>query len=111
GFDVALGSVTGLAASDINATAANVQFSLTRPAGTIRLEGRFSDGNGAGSFRFMPNDAFLREMESLGYKEFTDDDLLVLTAHDFTPQTIRDLRQLGYELTQREVIELAIFRI
>jgi len=111
GFDVPLAGVTGLAAADVSSSAANVQFALIRPAGTIRFEGRFSDGNGAGNFRFTPNDAFVREMESMGYKEFTDDDLLVLAAHDFAPQTIRDLRQLGYEPTRKEVVELAIFRI
>jgi hypothetical protein len=111
GFDAPLAAVTGLAASDVNSAAANVQFALIRPAGTIGFEGRFSDGNGAGNFRFTPNEAFIKEMESLGYKEFTDDDLLVLAAHDFAPQTIRDLRQMGYEPTRKEVVELAIFRI
>jgi len=111
GFDVPLASITGLAASDINASAANVQFSIVRAAGTIRFEGRFSDGNGAGNFRFTPNEGFVREMESMGYKDFTDNDLIVFAAHDFAPQTIRDLRQLGYEPTRKEVVELAIFRI
>lgn len=111
GFSVPLATFSGLSASDINAPAANVSFAMTRAAGTIRFEGRFSDGNGAGNFRFTPNEGFVREMESLGYKDFTDDDLLVLAAHDFVPQTIRDLRQLGYEPTRREVVELAIFRI
>ena len=111
GFDVPLAGVTGLAATDINSSAANVQFALVRAAGTIRFEGRFSEGNGAGNFRFTPNETFVREMEQLGYKDFTDDDLLVLAAHDFAPQTIRELRQMGYEPTRKEVVELAIFRI
>jgi hypothetical protein len=111
GFDVPLAEVTGLAPSDIGAAAANVQFVLVRPAGTIRFDGRFAEGDGAGNFRFTPSDTFLREMDTLGYKDFTDDDLLVLAAHDFAPQTVRDMRALGYELTRKEVIELAIFRI
>ena len=112
GFDVPLAEATGLAASDIGASAANVQFALVRPAGTIRFEGRFAEGNGAGNFRFSQNDAFVREMESLGLKDFTDDDLLVLAAHNLTPQVVRDMRALGYDLsTRREVVEVAIFRI
>jgi len=111
GFSLPLAGISGLTAADINASAANVQFTLTRAAGTIRFEGRFSEGNGAGNFRFTPNEGFVREMDSLGYKDFTDDDLLVLAAHDFIPQTIRDLRQMGYEPTRKEVVELAIFRI
>src|SRR5205814_1252171 len=112
GFDVPLSDATGLAPTDIAAQAANVQFAMTRPAGTIRFEGRFSEGNGAGSFRFAPNDDFVREMDSLGIKDLTDDDLLVLAAHDFAPQTLRELRSMGYDLaTRREVVEVAIFRI
>src|SRR5262249_58181194 len=90
GFDVPLSEVTGLAASEIAASAANVQFALVRPAGMMRFEGRFADGNGAGSFKFSQNEAFIREMDSLGLKDFTDDDLLVLAAHNFAPPTVRD---------------------
>src|SRR5262245_12742498 len=59
GFDVPLAAATGLAASDIGSSAANVQFALVRAAGTIRFEGRFSEGNGAGNFRFTPSDSFV----------------------------------------------------
>jgi hypothetical protein len=111
GFEAPLGAFAGLSAGDIKAGAANVQFTMARAAGTIVFEGRFSDGNGAGNFRFTPNEGFVREMDSLGYKDFTTDDLLVLATHDFVPQTIRDLRQMGYEPTRKEVVELAIFRI
>src|SRR5689334_183707 len=51
GFDVPLADATGLAATDISAQAANVQFALVRPAGTIKFDGRFSEGSGAGNFR------------------------------------------------------------
>ena len=112
GFDAPIAQVTGLAAGDIAAQAANVQFSLVRPAGTIKFEGRFAESNGAGNFRFTPSDGFVREMDTLGLKDFTDQELLVLAAHDFAPQMVRDLRALGYDLaTRKEVVEIAIFRI
>ena len=111
GVDVPLASATGLTAADLSAAAANVQFTIARPAGTIHFEGRFANGTGAGSYRFTPNEAFVREMDSLGYKDFSDSDLLVFAAHDFAPQTIRDLRSLGYEPSRQQVLEIAIFRI
>jgi hypothetical protein len=112
GFDIPLAEAQGLAASDIGAQAANVQFSIVHAAGTIKFEGRFSEGNGAGNFRFTPSESFVREMATLGINDFTDDDLLVLAAHDFAPQTLRDMRALGYDLaTRKEVVEIAIFRI
>jgi hypothetical protein len=111
GFELSLASLTGLATSDIKSTAANVQFAMSRPAGTINFEGRFSNGNGAGNFKFAPSESFVRDMASLGYTTFKDDDLLLFATTDFSPQTVRDLRALGYQPSQREVEEVAIFRI
>ena len=111
GFELSLASLTGLTTADIKSTAANVQFAMSRPAGTISFEGRFSNGNGAGNFKFAPSEPFVREMASLGYTAFKDDDLLVFATTDFSPQTVRDLRALGYQPTQKEIEEVAIFRI
>jgi hypothetical protein len=111
GFELSLGSLTGLTSADIKSTAANVQFSMSRPAGKISFEGRFSDSNGAGNFKFAPSESFVREMATLGYTGFKDDELLVFATTDFTPQTVRDLRALGYQPTQKEIIEAAIFKI
>lgn len=111
GFELSLASLTGLAAADIKSTAANVQFSLTRPAGTISFEGRFANGNGAGNFKFAPSEPFVRDMASLGYTSFSDDDLLVFATTEFSPQTVRDLRALGYQPSQKEIEEVAIFKI
>jgi hypothetical protein len=111
GVELSLASLTGLSAADARGTAANVQFALSRPAGSISFEGRFSTGNGAGSFRFTPSDAFVREMATLGYTGFKDEELLTFMTSDFTPQVIRDLRGLGYQPTQRETMEIAIFDI
>ncbi len=111
GFELSLASITGLATADIHSTAANVQFSMTRPAGTIRFEGRFADGNGAGNFKFAPSEPFVREMASLGYTSFKDDDLLLFATTDFSPQTVRGLHALGYQPTDREIKEVAIFHI
>jgi len=111
GFELSLASLTGLSIADIKSTAANVQFTMTRPAGTMSFEGRFANGNGAGNFKFAPSEPFVREMATLGYTDFKDDDLLVFATTDFAPQTVRDLRALGYQPTQKEIEEVAIFHI
>lgn len=111
GFSEPVATFAGLSLTDANSNAANVQFEMRRSAGTITFEGRFANGAGAGHFRFAPNAAFVREMESLGYSGFTDDQMLIFAAHDFSPQTIRDLRSMGYSPTQREIEEIAIFEI
>jgi hypothetical protein len=111
GFELSVASLTGLNTVDINSAAANVQFSMSRPAGTISFEGRFANGNGAGNFKFAPSEPFVRDMASLGYTAFKDDDLLMFATTEFSPQTVRDLRALGYQPTQKEIEEVAIFRI
>jgi len=111
GFELSVASLTGLTTADINSGAANVQFTMSKPAGTISFEGRFANGNGAGNFKFAPSESFVRDMASLGYSAFKDDDLLVFATTDFSPQTVRDLRALGYQPSQKEIEEVAIFRI
>ena len=111
GFDEPIASFRGLSKDDVAASAANVRFEMDRPAGTIVFEGRFADGTAAGHFRFTPDDAFLRDMDTLGYHGFSDEQLLMFAVNDFSPQTIRDLRAMGYQLTIRELDEIAAFRI
>ncbi len=78
GFNETIDAFSGLSKADVASNAANVKFELRRPAGTILFDGRFSDGTGAGHFRFTPSDAFIHDMESLGYSGFNDDQLLIL---------------------------------
>jgi hypothetical protein len=112
GTNLRLSSLTGLTKADVAAPAANVQFTFTEPAGAIAFEGRFSNGLGAGNFRFTPSDEFLHEMVSLGFGGgFSDERLLLYTIEAFHPQTIRDLRALGYTIEKRQVDEIAIFKI
>lgn len=44
-----------------------VSFSLVREAGTIACEGSFTNGKGGGTFRFVPNIAFVDGMRSRGF--------------------------------------------
>ena len=44
-----------------------VNFSLIREAGTILCEGTFTNGKGAGTFRFTPNYSFADAMKSRGF--------------------------------------------
>jgi len=111
GFDEPLSAYSGLTKADLLSAAANVQFELRRPAGVIAFEGRVANGTGAGHYRFTPNDSFVREMDDLGYRGFKEEMLLVFAAHDFSPQTLRDLSAMGYQPTQHEVEEIAIFRV
>src|SRR6266704_120130 len=83
------------------------KFTLRAPAGTMALEGHFDDGKGAGHFTFTPSDSFVREVGSLGYSDFKDEELLTFTTSDLSPETIRGLRAMGYDISRRELDEVA----
>jgi hypothetical protein len=112
GTNLRLASLTGLSSAALHAASADVVFSLNEAAGTIAFEGRFSNGLGAGNYRFTPSDAFVREMASLGYDGgFSDEKMLLFTIEEFRPQTIRDLRALGYTIDKSKLEEIAIFKV
>jgi hypothetical protein len=111
GFDVRLAELAGVSSSELRSDAANVKFMLTREAGSITFDGRFSNGNGAGQFDFRPSDAFVRTLGSLGFSEFRHDELLIFAVNDLTTETVRGLQSLGYHPTNHELVDIAIFNI
>jgi hypothetical protein len=65
GFPVDLADLQGLSRDQLQN--GKVNFRLVREAGTIDCEGTFTDGRGSGTFRFVPNPAFLDNMRSRGF--------------------------------------------
>ena len=106
GFSIPMAEVEGF-----DPSAPNVAFSLRAPAGTIAFDGTFRENLGAGHFTFTSNEAFIREMKDLGYTDYKTDDLAMFTVNRFAPGTIRELRALGYEISRRDVTEVAVFKI
>ncbi len=67
GSSFALSDLQGLSGSQLSASDANVRFSLVREAGTIECEGKFTNGKGAGTYRFTANKTFVDAMRSRGF--------------------------------------------
>jgi hypothetical protein len=65
GSTFAFSDLQGLSQSQTQS--GRVSFSLVREAGTITCEGSFADGKGSGTFRFVPNRAFVDAMRSRGF--------------------------------------------
>ena len=66
GQSYAFDELQGLTREQANGSGA-VRFNLAREAGTIDCEGRFQNGEGAGTFRFSPNTSFVSAMKSRGF--------------------------------------------
>jgi len=106
GFRVPASRLNGFSGAD-----GDSKFTFRAAAGTVEFDGHFRDAQGAGHFVFTPSADFVREMAKLGYTDFKEDSLLIYTVHDLSPQTIRDLRAMGYELSRHQLDEIAIFHI
>ncbi|XXF76225.1 4-hydroxy-3-methylbut-2-enyl diphosphate reductase [Myxococcaceae bacterium GXIMD 01537] len=90
----------------------DAKFKLQREAGTIHFEGRFAGGEGAGHYRFEPDDAYLEAMAKLGYSGFSADEHFQLALFDVGPARVKALAQLGYaKLSHEQLIQVAIFRV
>lgn len=62
-----LKDLQGLSLSQVSGSDSSVRFSVLREAGNIECEGKFTNGKGAGTFRFTPNPQFIKDMKSRGF--------------------------------------------
>ena len=118
---------SGLSPAQARATSStNVTFELRREAGTIRYEGLFKGGDGAGTFTFDANEDFPATLARLGVSwqgaergsdkwEGGDADaeqqLLVLTIFDVSSSFIRSMQDIGYKVPLEKYISFRLFSV
>ncbi len=108
GMPVPIAAFKGLSTAD----GSTAPFQLEREAGTLRFEGRFADGEGAGHFQFEPSAAYTQAMASLGYPQLTPDHQFQLALFDITPARVKELAALGYkDIPIKGLIEVGIFQV
>lgn len=71
-----------------------VHFQMARDAGTLACEGYFKRGNGAGTFTFSADPAFVVEMRKLAYTGFDPEMQFSMATHDVSLDYVRRLRTL-----------------
>jgi hypothetical protein len=74
----------------------NVAFSLARDAGTINFEGTFSQGLGAGTWRFSSNASFATAMQSRGFNVL-ESDLVRATFINLSIKYADEMRAAGFD--------------
>ncbi|MDM7920673.1 MAG: hypothetical protein QUS14_00115 [Pyrinomonadaceae bacterium] len=100
----------------------SVRFSLVREAGTIECEGRFENGKGSGTFRFVPNMSYVSAMQSRGFdftksrsdrsSDTTEERLLAAALINVTVAQADDLRSANFDnLDVGDLFKAAIFKI
>lgn len=96
-----------------------VSFRLVREAGTVDCEGSFTDGKGAGTFRFTPDSGFLSAMRSRGFDFSTskhgsdniDARLFSAALVNVTTALADDLKSAGFDLDADDLFKAAIFKV
>jgi len=112
GFGVRLRDLAGLPTAAIANIANDVQFSWTREAGTFRFSGAFDNGRGSGTYTFAPDQTFINNMASAGYKNLSTDDVVRLAVIDVTIAHVRGLAPAGYpNLSLDDLIRFRIHKV
>jgi len=87
----------GLNIADVtSATKTTVKFSLVREPGTFDCEGSFTQGLGAGFWKFIPNQSFVSAMRGRGYDKLTDEDLVNAAFHNLTAKYVDEIKSAGF---------------
>lgn len=98
-----------------------VSFRLVREAGTVECDGTFTDGKGAGTFRFTPDSGYLSAMKSRGFdfavtKHGGDNSIearmLSAALLNVTTALADDLKSVGFgNLDVDDLFKAAIFKV
>ena len=98
----------GLSPDILTAARSNVQFSITREAGTIRFEGTFAKGRGSGTWTLSPDSNYISAMARRGYTNLKGAQLFFAVTEDITEKYIDDLKTAGFDgLSFIELVEAA----
>lgn len=115
GQDFKIASFEGLSRAQIASSSdAPVKFAMRRDAGIIAFDGSFRDGEGAGHFTFTPNESYLNTLRSMNVRLDDDSDrtegeeLFRLAMFDVSVDFIRSMRNLGYDVSLRDIVRFRI---
>ena len=122
GSSYELSDLQGLSNSQLSASDANVRFSLVREAGTIECEGSFTNGKGAGTFRFTSNPQFVSAMKTRGFdfeadsanhkNQNLEERLFAATTLNITTALADDLLSANFgKLDVDDLFKAAIFKV
>jgi len=87
-------------------------FSLTREAGTMNFTGKFEGNSGMGTYKFVANKNFTKEMAAQGVTLAEDTDLMVFFMVNIKTSYVKMLHKKGYKSVDKEqLIPLAALNV
>jgi hypothetical protein len=111
----------GLSDTTLASASRETSFSIVRDAGTFEATGHFEGHAGAGTYVFVPSDAFVDRIRGLGkgtptidqifalaMADFQSADLDVFAAHGYRAPTPDELARLAYNGTDPAFVRAAV---
>lgn len=105
------GEVEGFPPQPMSSSEANVVFRIAREAGNFTFAGQFKEGKGAGFWKLTPSQSFISDMRKRGYDNLPKNYLFYAAAEDLTVRLNDDLESVGYQLSFKELIRAARYKI
>jgi hypothetical protein len=84
------------------------EFTLTREAGTMNFEGKFEGNNGMGTYKFIADKNFTKDMAQEGVTVANDSDIMVFFMVNVKVSYVKMLKKNGYkDIDKDQLIPLA----
>ena len=111
GANFRISDLAGLPADALTAASRDVQFTLSRDAGVVTLDGHFREGAGVGKYSFRPSADYVKEMATLGYSGLSDEKFFEMAVIDVTRSYTKELQSLGFKPNVEGLVEARIFNV
>ena len=82
------------------------KFEYVADAGRLICEGTFSVGTGSGSYKFVPDPAFVAALQQMGYDAPDEEQLFAMLAMDIGLNFAREIRDAGLRASSNDLIQL-----
>lgn len=86
----------------------DARFEFVQDAGRVICTGRFSGGQGSGTWTFARDPEFAGELRRLGFGDLDEEQQLSAMMHGLTAELARSVRDAGIEASFKELIEMRI---
>jgi len=82
------------------------KFEYVAEAGRLICEGTFSVGTASGSYKFVPDPAFVAALQQMGYDAPDEEQLFAMLAMDIGLNFAREIRDAGLRASSNDLIQL-----
>jgi hypothetical protein len=103
---------TGVTPQDLEHEGATVDARMNAEAGEIRCVGAVHETVLRGTYSFTPHEAFVKQMEAMGFTDLTPDRLQGFVMLDITTEWTKEMKDAGVtELTTQSLMGLKALRV